>query len=111
MFLKDRIKAKTEFRPASDVNYSFLQIDELDWGNNKVLYKSRPSQPTIVDFLINQHAHTSRNAPANIHERYAYEIEHEIAFLKNGKGKLRYPEPNVDYIWSSERQWTSSWVN
>ena len=86
MFLKDRIKAKTEFRPASDVNYSFLQIDELDWGNNKVLYKSRPSQPTIVDFLINQHVHISRNAPMDINEIK----EHQFASIE-----------------TQEKQWTS----
>ena len=35
--------------------------------------------------MINQHAHTLCNAPMDIHGRYAYEIQHEIAFLKTGK--------------------------
>ena len=46
----------------------------------------------------------------DIHERYGYEIQHEIAFQKNRKGKLRYSEPIVDYIRNSGRQWTSAWV-
>ena len=53
---------------------------------------------TILLFLINQHAHTLRDAPMDIHERYAYEIRLEIAFLKNKNDKLRYSEPIVDYI-------------
>ena len=32
-----------------------------------------------------QHAHTLRNAPMNIHDRYTYEIQHEIAPPKTGK--------------------------
>ena len=29
-FLKNHLKTKTEFRPATDVNYSLLKIGELD---------------------------------------------------------------------------------
>ena len=48
----------------------------------KSLYKSRPSEPIIDDFLINQNAHTLRNAPM---DRYSYKIQHEIAFQKVGE--------------------------
>ena len=35
--------------------------------------------------MINQHAHTLRNAPTDIHDQYTSEIQHEIALLTTGK--------------------------
>ena len=32
----------------------------------------------------------------DFHERYAYDIQHEIAFLKKQQGKLRNSGPIVD---------------
>ena len=85
-FLKDQLKTKTEFRPATNENYSLQLIGKLDWENNKLLYKSRLSQPITVDFLIEyHHAYTLRNAPMDIHNQYTSEIQHEIALLTTGK--------------------------
>ena len=47
--------------------------------------------------------YTLHNAKMDIHERYPYEIQHEIASLKNRNGKLRYFEPIVDYNRNSLR--------
>ena len=95
---------KSGFKPATGLNYSLLLIGELERGNIKIkiLYKSRPSQPVIIDFLINQRANTLHNVPMDMNDQYTYEIQHDIAFLLYRKGKLLYSEPIADYIFTPD---------
>ena len=41
----------------------------------------------------------------DINIRYTYENQHNIAYLLNRQGKLRYSEPIINHIWNSGRYW------
>ena len=45
-----------------------------------------------LQYLINQCAHT-----VDINIRHTYENQHNIAYPLNWQGKLRHPEPNLNY--------------
>ena len=41
----------------------------------------------------------------DINIRHTYDNQHNIAYLLNSQGKLRYSEPIVNYTWNSGRYW------